>query len=58
MDIGNIGTSFNPQQVARMLFVGASRATTKLYLFGKLPGKYNQTVTIAGDKLNVESYEI
>jgi hypothetical protein len=58
MDIGNIGTSFNPKQVARMLFVGASRATTKLYLFGKLPGKYNQTVNTTGGELNVESYQI
>ena len=58
MDIGNIGTSFNAQQVARMLFVGASRATTKLYLFGKLPGKYNKSVDITGGKLNVESYQI
>lgn len=58
MDIGNIGTSYNAKQVARMLFVGASRATTKLYLFGKLPGKYNQTVKNTGEELDVESYQI
>lgn len=58
MDIGNIGTSYNAKQVARMLFVGASRATTKLYLFGKLPGKYNQTVNITGEKVDVESHQI
>ena len=58
MDIGNIGTSYNTKQVARMLFVGASRATTKLYLFGKLPGKYNQTVNVTGEKIDVESHQI
>lgn len=40
LDIGNIGTSFDAVQVARMLFVGASRSTTKVYLFGDLPSKY------------------
>jgi hypothetical protein len=40
LDIGNIGTSFDAVQVARMLFVGASRSTTKVYLFGDLPPKY------------------
>lgn len=40
MDLGNIGTSFNPKQTARMLFVGASRASKRIYLYGKLPGRY------------------
>jgi hypothetical protein len=40
IDIGNIGTSFDPKQVARMIFVGVSRATTKVYFYGNLPGKY------------------
>lgn len=40
IDIGNIGTSRDAAQVARMLFVGASRATTKVYLYGQLPGRY------------------
>lgn len=40
VDIGNIGTSFDANQVARMLFVAASRATTKVYLFGRLPARY------------------
>ena len=40
MDIGNIGTSFDAKQTARMLFVGVSRATTRLFFFGALPGKY------------------
>lgn len=42
IDIGNIGTCHDPKQVARMLFVAASRARHKLYLFGKLPGKYTK----------------
>lgn len=40
IDIGNIGTSYDSEQVARMLFVAVSRATTKVFLFGDLPGKY------------------
>ena len=40
IDIGNIGTSYDPVQVARMLFVGVSRATTKVYLYGRLPSQY------------------
>lgn len=40
VDIGNIGTSFDAEQVARMLFVGASRARNRVCLFGELPGKY------------------
>lgn len=40
IDIGNIGTSYDANQVARMLFVAASRATTKVYLFGRLPTRY------------------
>lgn len=40
LDLGNIGISYDPEQVARMLFVGASRATTKVYLYGRLPAKY------------------
>jgi len=40
IDLGNIGTSRDPQQVARMLLVAVSRAQAKIYLFGQLPGKY------------------
>lgn len=40
VDIGNIGTSYNSEQVARMLFVAASRARSTVYLFGSLPGRY------------------
>lgn len=40
VDLGNIGTSFDAVQVARMLFVAVSRATTKVYLYGDLPPAY------------------
>ncbi len=40
MDLGNIGTSYDAAQVARMLFVGVSRATTRVFFFGRLPYKY------------------
>lgn len=40
LDLGNIGTSHDPEQVARMLFVGASRAKERVFLYGRLPGKY------------------
>lgn len=42
IDLGNIGTSHDAKQVARMLFVGASRARHNVWLFGKLPGKYQR----------------
>lgn len=42
VDLGNIGTSYDVEQVARMLFVGVSRSTTNVYFFGTLPGKYHQ----------------
>lgn len=44
VDIGNIGTSYDANQVARMLFVAASRATTKVYLFGHLPRRYRGAI--------------
>lgn len=40
IDLGNIGTSYDAEQVARMIFVGVSRARTRVCLFGDLPGKY------------------
>ncbi len=40
MDIGNIGISFDAKRTARMLFVGASRASTRIFLYGSLPGRY------------------
>lgn len=44
VDIGNIGTSFDPAQVARMLFVAISRAKSKVYLYGQLPNKYHGAI--------------
>lgn len=40
VDLDNIGASFDAQQVARMLFVAISRARSKVYLYGSLPGRY------------------
>lgn len=37
MDLTNIGTCTAADQLARMLYVGASRATTRLVLYGQLP---------------------
>lgn len=41
IDLGNIGTSWDPKQVARLLFVAVSRASQKIYLYGNLPKKYS-----------------
>lgn len=40
IDLGNIGTSYDKNQVARMLFVAVSRPTTRIFLYGRLPGRY------------------
>lgn len=40
LDLSNIGTCRDPEQVARMLYVGASRATDRLVLIGQLPPHY------------------
>lgn len=37
LDLTNIGTCKHNDQLARMLYVGASRATTRLVLYGELP---------------------
>jgi hypothetical protein len=39
LDLTDIGSSTQNDQIARMLYVGASRATTRLVLFGKLPNR-------------------
>lgn len=44
IDLGNIGTARDPEQVARMLFVGVSRATTRVFFYGNLPAKYQGKV--------------
>lgn len=43
VDLGNIGTSYDPEQVARLLFVAVSRARSRVYLYGELPGKYRDS---------------
>lgn len=40
IDLGNISTCHNPNQVARMLYVAASRARHRIYLYGQLADKY------------------
>lgn len=40
LDLTNIGTCRKPDQVARMLYVGASRPKTRIYLYGQLPERY------------------
>lgn len=37
LDLANIGNCTQNDQLARMLYVGASRPTTRLYLYGALP---------------------
>lgn len=39
LDLTNIGSCTQNDQLARMLYVGASRATTRLVLFGELPAR-------------------
>ncbi len=43
LDLPNIGRCNQSDQVARMLYVGVSRPRNRLYLYGKLPPRYNQT---------------
>lgn len=43
LDLGNIGLCSDADQTARMLYVGASRPTTRLYLYGKLPDHYHDS---------------
>ena len=40
IDLGNIGCCHDPEMVARMLFVAASRATSQVFFYGDLPYKY------------------
>jgi predicted ATPase len=43
VDLTNIGASYDPEQVARMLFVACSRARSNVYLYGQLPGRYHDS---------------
>lgn len=40
IDLDNIGTHFNPDETARMLYVAVSRARTRIFLRGSLPRRY------------------
>jgi len=43
-DLANIDAKcFDADQVARMVYVAASRPTTRLYLYGRLTGKFNRS---------------
>lgn len=43
IDLANIGESFNAQQVARMLYVGVSRARSRVCFYGTLPPRYHSS---------------
>lgn len=47
LDLKDIGKCKHADQVARMLYVGVSRPTTKLYLYGQLPDRYRNKIAIA-----------
>ena len=40
IDLGDIGTNNNKEEVARLLYVAITRASEKVYLYGTLPKKY------------------
>ena len=40
IDLTDIGLNNKPMEVARLLYVGITRAKHKLYLYGELPDKY------------------
>lgn len=40
LDLDNIGKCTDYEQTARMLYVGASRPTTRLFLYGSLPTRF------------------
>lgn len=44
VDLGNISTATQANQVARMLYVAFSRPTTKVYLYGQLADRYGGDV--------------
>ncbi len=45
IDLANISTCHNPDQVARMLYVAFSRARTRVYLYGELADKYGGLIS-------------
>jgi UvrD-like helicase C-terminal domain len=44
IDLSNIATCHNPDQVARMLYVGFSRARIRVIMYGDLPAKYGSVL--------------
>lgn len=40
LDLADIGICKNPDQAARLLYVGATRASHQVYLFGQLPPRF------------------
>ena len=44
IDLGNIGTCRNKEELARMLYVAISRAKNRIFLYGQLPVKYGELV--------------
>lgn len=44
VDLGNISTCHNADQVARMLYVAMSRAKHRIYLYGNLADKYGGVI--------------
>jgi hypothetical protein len=43
IDLGNLGTCFDAQQVARMLYVAVSRARSRICFYGRLPSRYHDS---------------
>lgn len=43
VDLGNIGTAFDPEQAARMIYVAVSRAKTRVFLYGQLHGRFHNS---------------
>ena len=44
IDLSNIATCHNPDQVARMLYVAFSRARNRVIMYGDLPAKYGSVL--------------
>lgn len=44
IDLENLSTCHNPNQVARMLYVAVSRASHRIVMFGKLASKYGKVI--------------
>lgn len=47
LDLDNIGKCTDYAQTARMLYVGASRPTTRLFLYGSLPDRFRNRTLIS-----------